>query len=127
MWDRFASDDSNFDDCLLPLRLKRAPEIIEMKRLLIAIIFFVAAVSLSQFLLPPSEAATFYVALTGSDTAGSGSSSNPWRTIDHAITHVPDGSGRSTVSYGVEPNTTGQARKGTITVNGRVVTIKQMW
>lgn len=63
-----------------------------MKRLLIAIIFFVAALSLSQFILPPSEAATFYVALTGSDTAGNGSSSNPWRTIDHAITHVPDGS-----------------------------------
>lgn len=63
-----------------------------MKRLLTLILFTVVAVASSEFLLPETRAASFYVALNGSDTAGNGSSSSPWRTIDHAITHVPDGS-----------------------------------
>jgi hypothetical protein len=63
-----------------------------MKRLLTLILFTVVAVASSEFLLPETRAASFYVALDGSDTAGNGSSSSPWRTIDHAITHVPDGS-----------------------------------
>lgn len=63
-----------------------------MKRLLITILFTVFALALSQFILPRASAATFYVALTGSDTTGNGSASTPWRTIDHAITHVADGS-----------------------------------
>ena len=64
-----------------------------MKRLLVTLFFIVAALALSQFIMPQAIAApTFYVALSGSDTTGNGSSSNPWRTIDHAITHVPDGS-----------------------------------
>ena len=36
------------------------------------------------------------------------------------------GMGRGDVIYGVEDNTTGRARKGTITVNGKTITIKQM-
>src|SRR5262245_27181449 len=38
------------------------------------------------------EAANFFVATTGSDTAGNGSSATPWRTIGHAVRNVPDGS-----------------------------------
>ncbi|HJQ70588.1 MAG TPA: hypothetical protein VKA70_16545 [Blastocatellia bacterium] len=36
------------------------------------------------------------------------------------------GIGRSTVTYGVENNTTGRERKGALTVAGKTVTIKQM-
>jgi hypothetical protein len=32
---------------------------------------------------------TYYVALTGSDSTGNGSSANPWRTIRWAWDHVP--------------------------------------
>jgi hypothetical protein len=36
------------------------------------------------------------------------------------------GIGRGTVSYSVENNTTGRERKGTLTVAGKTVTVKQM-
>ena len=39
-----------------------------------------------------AEAATYYVAVNGSDSAGNGSSSQPWQTISYALQHVPDGS-----------------------------------
>ncbi len=47
-----------------------------------------------HFWLPESLAQgnTFYVATTGSDTGGDGSSANPWATITHALDSVPDGS-----------------------------------
>ena len=35
---------------------------------------------------------TFYVAINGSDSAGTGSSATPWATITHAVDNVPDGS-----------------------------------
>ena len=34
----------------------------------------------------------FYVAVSGNDSSGDGSSSNPWASIQHALTQVPDGS-----------------------------------
>jgi BACON domain-containing protein/S-layer family protein len=49
-------------------------------------------ISITIIWSPASSAATFYVALNGSDTAGNGSITTPWRTINHAITHVPDAS-----------------------------------
>jgi len=36
--------------------------------------------------------AAYYVATNGSDTTGIGSSASPWRTIDHALDSIPDGS-----------------------------------
>ncbi|PKO19129.1 MAG: hypothetical protein CVU39_00835 [Chloroflexi bacterium HGW-Chloroflexi-10] len=39
-----------------------------------------------------AQAGTYYVALTGSDSSGNGSLASPWRTIDHALENVPDGS-----------------------------------
>lgn len=62
-----------------------------MRRLLhsaIALSLFAAAIVWSQ----TASATTYYVALNGNNTTGDGSISAPWRTIDHAITHVPDGS-----------------------------------
>ncbi len=55
--------------------------------------FFMLTIEQS-FLLPESAAqsSTFYVATTGSDTTGDGSSANPWATITHALDSVPDGS-----------------------------------
>ena len=41
---------------------------------------------------PAASAQNFYVATTGSDATGNGSVSNPWGTIGHAVTSVPDGS-----------------------------------
>ncbi len=38
----------------------------------------------------PQAGGTFYVATTGSDTTGTGSSANPWATITHAVDTVPD-------------------------------------
>lgn len=40
-----------------------------------------------------STATTYYVATTGSDTTGNGTSSNPWRTLAYAVTKVPSGQG----------------------------------
>lgn len=39
-----------------------------------------------------ANAATYYVATNGNDGSGTGSSSNPWATISHAIQSVPDAS-----------------------------------
>ena len=39
-----------------------------------------------------SAQSTFYVATTGSDATGTGSSANPWATITHALDQVADGS-----------------------------------
>jgi hypothetical protein len=39
-----------------------------------------------------AQGSTFYVATTGSDTSGDGSSANPWATITHALDSVSDDS-----------------------------------
>ncbi len=39
-----------------------------------------------------AQAGTYYVAVTGSNTGGDGSSGRPWATISHAVATVPDGS-----------------------------------
>lgn len=39
-----------------------------------------------------AQTGTYYVATTGSNTTGSGSSAAPWATITHAVNTVPDGS-----------------------------------
>lgn len=39
-----------------------------------------------------AQPATFYVATSGSDSSGDGSSGNPWATITQAVNSVPDGS-----------------------------------
>ena len=43
-------------------------------------------------LLNQIPAGTYYVAVDGNDTAGSGTYNNPWGTIEHALENVPDGS-----------------------------------
>ncbi len=45
--------------------------------------------SLSESL---AQSPTFYVATTGSNSGGDGSSANPWATITYALDNVPDGS-----------------------------------
>ena len=62
------------------------------------------------------EPPTFYVA-TGGDNGGDGSMANPWATISHAITQVPDGA-----LILVRPGTyTGQVRLEGIFTNGVTV------
>ena len=39
-----------------------------------------------------AQSGTYYVATTGSNTTGNGSASQPWATITHALSQVPDGS-----------------------------------
>lgn len=39
-----------------------------------------------------AAAATYYVAVNGSDSGGDGSSGRPWATISHAVREAPDGS-----------------------------------
>jgi hypothetical protein len=54
-----------------------------------------AALGLALLVLGAPDGAaqtTFYVATTGSDTAGTGSLASPWRTIRFALDSVPDGS-----------------------------------
>jgi hypothetical protein len=48
-----------------------------------------STVESSRMRLPDAD---YYVATTGSDTTGNGSSGAPWATITHALESVPDGS-----------------------------------
>jgi hypothetical protein len=43
-------------------------------------------------LIAVAQGSPFYVAVSGSDTTGDGSSANPWATINHALNNVPAGS-----------------------------------
>ena len=45
-----------------------------------------------RLLAAPAGGGTFYVATTGNDTTGNGSSGNPWATITNALDNVPDSS-----------------------------------
>ncbi|MCB8977927.1 MAG: hypothetical protein H6657_10930 [Ardenticatenaceae bacterium] len=45
-----------------------------------------------QMQAAPQGGGTFYVATTGSDSTGTGTSGNPWATITNALDNVPDGS-----------------------------------
>ncbi|MAT96828.1 MAG: hypothetical protein CL608_06765 [Anaerolineaceae bacterium] len=47
---------------------------------------------LAQKMQAAPQGGTYYVAATGNDSAGTGSSGNPWATITHALDNVPDGS-----------------------------------
>lgn len=42
-----------------------------------------------------SNATTFYVSTSGSDTAGDGSEAKPWRTLRHAVSAVPGNAGHT--------------------------------
>ncbi len=61
------------------------------KNLLLALFFIFSHFSLMTT-SPSKLQAGYYVATTGSDVTGTGTSANPWATITHAITRVPDGS-----------------------------------
>jgi len=50
------------------------------------------AIMLACSQVPVVSARDFYVAATGSDTGGDGSSGQPWATITHALDNVADGS-----------------------------------
>lgn len=58
-------------------------------------VLLIVAVLVGGAALPPqaahSQSSTYFVATNGSDSGG-GSEANPWKTISHAITKVPDGS-----------------------------------
>lgn len=55
--------------------------------------FFGAGVfSVLLFLTVGIANGAYYVATSGNDTSGNGSSGNPWATITHALDNVPDGS-----------------------------------
>jgi len=57
------------------------------------LIAIVGALVCAPFLGSPAAAqGVFFVATTGSDTTGNGSSASPWRTIDFAVNQVTDGS-----------------------------------
>jgi hypothetical protein len=45
-----------------------------------------------QMQAAPQGGGTYYVATTGSDSTGIGTTGNPWATITHALDNVPDGS-----------------------------------
>ena len=62
--------------------------------ILIAVAFLSILAALIFDATTPSHAqgSTFYVATTGNDTTGNGSSATPWATITHALDNVPDGS-----------------------------------
>jgi len=53
---------------------------------------FVKVLAVCFFLCLPvfTFAATFFVSTTGSDTTGTGSLANPWATLSHAATSIPD-------------------------------------
>jgi hypothetical protein len=58
--------------------------------LLLALVGGAASTAEGSHLLLPDT--VYYVATTGSDTSGNGSSGAPWATITHALQSVPDGS-----------------------------------
>lgn len=62
------------------------------KKLWILVGLMAMAVFLTACATAQAGGATFYVAVTGSDSSGDGSSGNPWATIEHAIGNVPDSS-----------------------------------
>ena len=59
-------------------------------------IALVLALSLFGAALPAGVQAdsdsTYYVATTGNDSTGNGTSGNPWQTIQYAVDTVPPGS-----------------------------------
>jgi hypothetical protein len=57
---------------------------------------------------PPPGATQYYVSTTGSDTTGSGTQGNPWRTIAHAAAQVPADGGH-TINIGAGTFTETQA------------------
>ena len=57
---------------------------------LLSIAFFASNPVLNLFAQP--ETGTFYVAVSGNNDTGDGSSGNPWATIQYAVTQVSDGS-----------------------------------
>ncbi|HIP71903.1 MAG TPA: hypothetical protein EYH05_10975 [Anaerolineae bacterium] len=65
-------------------------------RLTLALLIFLSVSLLAYAALAGqtavSQSSTFYVATTGNDNTGDGSSANPWATITHALDNVPDGS-----------------------------------
>ncbi|HWP41589.1 MAG TPA: choice-of-anchor Q domain-containing protein, partial [Blastocatellia bacterium] len=61
-------------------------------RFLLAITVIFLTLGLAALWSPSSRASTYYVATNGSDATGDGSLASPWRTIDHALSLVPDGS-----------------------------------
>ena len=63
-----------------------------MKRIFSILFALVLVLSLSLVTAVPATAATtYYVATTGDDTTGDGSSGNPWATMTHALTMVSAG------------------------------------
>jgi hypothetical protein len=60
--------------------------------LLILLISQLSGARAQRAVLLDPPAATYYVATSGSDASGNGSSGSPWATITHALDSVPDGS-----------------------------------
>jgi hypothetical protein len=58
-----------------------------MQRLVLACLLLI-----SLTLPGRAQTGTYYVASSGSDSTGNGSAAQPWATISHAVTVVPDGS-----------------------------------
>jgi hypothetical protein len=61
-------------------------------RLILAILCIVAIATLFASRVTASQAGPYYVATDGNDGSGDGSSENPWATINHALSVVPDDS-----------------------------------
>ena len=58
----------------------------------VVIVSLIGGIGLVSGLVVVQNAGEFYVAVTGSDSDGDGSSSNPWGSIEYALTQVNDGS-----------------------------------
>ncbi|MFK7800664.1 MAG: hypothetical protein AB8G95_03435 [Anaerolineae bacterium] len=58
----------------------------------VIILSLIGGIGLVSGLAVVQNSGEFYVAVTGSDSLGNGSSSNPWGSIEHALTQVSDGS-----------------------------------
>src|SRR3989339_861358 len=62
-----------------------------MKKYLRLVLVVLPGIFLSNFL----NSAVYYVATTGNDSTGNGSSSTPWKTLAYAVSHVPVVSGNT--------------------------------
>ncbi len=60
--------------------------------LFLSILLALGTWPLAQKMQAAPQGGTYYVATTGSDSTGNGTSGNPWATITHALDNVPDGS-----------------------------------
>ncbi len=59
------------------------------------ILVFLCIVVITAFIVPDAialQAGIYYVATDGNDSGGDGSFENPWATVNHALSAVPDGS-----------------------------------